>query len=397
MTLFGYGKTTQAIAAHYSDARFYDDKVHKPFTDEHGHKVYPASMFDPDYSMLEIPSPGIPPYNAMIQKARHLVSEYDFFPMPYSVWISGTNGKTTTTQMTHHLLRDHGALAGGNIGTPLADLDPQAPIWVLETSSFTLHYTQKASPGIYILLPITPDHISWHGSMQAYEEAKLKPLFTMREGDVAIIPARYANTPTKAHIVPYDNAQDLANYFGFDMNNVNFKGGFLVDALLAMAVDKILFDRIQYEVINAFVLDAHRQEKIVDTQGRTWVNDSKATNIDATLALLQAYSSDEPIHLILGGDDKGVDLSLLFEHLKAYNHIVLYLIGSNEERLAAFSERYRIPYHRMGTMARAIATIDTLHNASSVALLSPAAASLDQFKSYADRGNQFREAVTKLS
>ena len=154
VSLFGYGGTTKALAKKIKNVVFYDDKVTKPFTDENGFKVKPSSDFDPKYSSLEITSPGIPPHNPLIQKAANLISEYDYFAdkMPFSIWISGTNGKTTTTQMTHHLLREYGSLEGGNIGTALADLATEAPIWVLETSSFTLHYTNKAKPNIYVLL-----------------------------------------------------------------------------------------------------------------------------------------------------------------------------------------------------------------------------------------------------
>ncbi len=398
MNLFGYGKTTKALAKKFGKAKFYDDNVNKPLTDEAGHKLYPSNMFEPDYSDLEIPSPGIPPYHPLIQKAKNLLSEYDYFAdvMPYSVWISGTNGKTTTTQMTTHLLRNKGAQSGGNIGTPLADMDPQAPLWILETSSYTLHYTNIASPGIYILLPITPDHVEWHGSIEAYEAAKLKPLMTMQEGEIAIIPQKYAHTPTQASIVTYENVEDLAEQFGIDLEKIHFQGAFLFDAVMALAVEKILFDTLSYDTINNFELDPHRQEKITDAKGRLWINDSKATNIDATIELLKTYSDDHSIHIILGGDDKGVDLASLFIHLKRYQNIELYLIGKNAARLAQYANDYKIPFIECGTMDKAIEKIDKLHTTKSVAMLSPAAASLDQFSSYVDRGDQFKAKVAKI-
>jgi len=125
--------------------------------------------------------------------------------MPLTIWISGTNGKTTTTQMMQHLLKEKGSLAGGNIGTALGELDSDANMWILETSSFTMHYTNIASPNIYVLLPIKPDHLSWHGDMQEYEKAKLKPLDSMKEGEIAIIPEKYKDYKTNAHIIPYND------------------------------------------------------------------------------------------------------------------------------------------------------------------------------------------------
>jgi UDP-N-acetylmuramoylalanine--D-glutamate ligase len=129
----------------------------------------------------------------MVKKANNIQSDYDlvYKDMPFSIWISGTNGKTTTTQMCQYLLKDKGSVCGGNIGTPVTLLDKNAPIWILETSSFTFHYTNIAKPNLYILLPISEDHITWHGSFEEYKKAKLKPLDMMLEGEIAIIPEEF--------------------------------------------------------------------------------------------------------------------------------------------------------------------------------------------------------------
>lgn len=396
VSLFGYGGTTKAIAKHIPHAVFYDDKCLKEFKDENGFTIKPSSLFDPKYSDLEIPSPGIPPSNPLIAKARNVISEYDYFSdkMPLSIWISGTNGKTTTTQMMQHLLEKRGSLAGGNIGTALGELDTNANIWILETSSFTMHYTNIASPNIYVLLPINPDHLSWHGSMDEYVAAKLKPLKTMKEGEVAIIPDKYKNYTTNAHIISYTDENDLASHFGIDTTKVKFKGAFLADALLAMAAQIILFDKVDYEKINAFELDPHRQEELRDSQNRLWVNDTKATNIDATIAALKRYK-DSNIHLILGGDDKGVDLNELFEFLLTC-HVKIYTIGSNKEKLSSLACQYEINFELCQNLANAIQKININLQDADVALLSPAASSLDEFSSYAQRGNEFKEAVLQL-
>ena len=396
VSLFGYGGTTKAIAKHIPDAVFYDDKCLTPFKDENGFNIRPSSLFDPQYSDLEIPSPGIPPSNPLISKAHNVISEYDYFSekMPLSVWISGTNGKTTTTQMMQHLLKERGSLAGGNIGTALGELNTDANIWILETSSFTMHYTNIASPNIYVLLPIHPDHLSWHGSMDEYMQAKLKPLDTMKEGEVAIIPNAYKDYKTNAHIISYADENDLASHFGIDTQKVKFKGAFLADALLAMAVEKILFDKIDYLKINAFELDPHRQEELKDSKNRLWVNDTKATNIDATIAALKRYK-DSNIHLILGGDDKGVELNELFDFLLTCN-VKIYNIGSNKDKLSSLACSYEINYERCENLADAVKRININLENAEVALLSPAAASLDEFSSYAQRGNEFKEAVLKL-
>ncbi len=397
VSLFGYGGTTRSLAKLIPTAIFYDDKCIKPFKDDHGFMVRPSSEFNPKYSDLEIPSPGIPPSNPLVRQADNLISEYDYFSdaKPLSIWISGTNGKTTTTQMMQHLLKDKGSQEGGNIGTPLADLDQDVSMWILETSSFTMHYTNIARPNIYVLLPLSPDHLSWHGDMKEYINAKLKPLSKMQEGEIAIIPKEYKDIQTDAHIISYADENGLAKEFGIDISKVNFKGAFLADALLAMAVDKILFDRIDYNKINSFVLDPHRQEELRDSKNRLWVNDTKATNLDATIAALKRYRALH-VELILGGDDKGVDLSELFEFLKNVD-VKIYAIGSNKNRLSDLALTYAINYEICINLQDAINKIDKELKSNAVALLSPAAASLDEFSSYAQRGNEFKEAVYKLS
>jgi len=396
ISIFGYGTTTQPLAKHIKNAVFYDDKCSEPYAGVHGSFVRPSSEFDPNFSDLEITSPGIPPSNPLIQKAKNLISEYDYFKdvNNLKIWISGTNGKTTTTQMMQHLLSDKGAQSGGNIGVPLADLDQSAPIWILETSSFTMHYTNDAAPNIYALLPISPDHISWHGSEEAYIADKLKPLSMMKSTVKAIVPELFKDVETRAELITYKDENDLAKIFEIDASRVKFKGAFLVDALLAMAVDKILFGRVDYARMNSFTLDLHRQEEVRDAQDRLWVNDTKATNIDASLAALKRYENSF-IHLILGGDDKGVDLRKLFEFLKN-KKVKLYNIGSNKDKLSKLSDEYKLDFIKCKNLISAIQEISIKLKKNEVALLSPAASSLDEFSSYAQRGDIFKDTVKTL-
>ena len=396
IALFGYGITTKALTKCIKNAVFYDDRCKEPYAGINGSFVRPSSEFHPNNSDIEITSPGIPPSNPLIKKAKHLMSEYDYFADLYNlkIWISGTNGKTTTTQMMQYLLSDKGSVAGGNIGTPLAELDQKAPLWILETSSFTMHYTNRAYPNIYILLPITPDHISWHGCAKNYVEDKLKPLSMMQSRDRAIIPYAYRDIPTKAEVIPYKDAEDLAKIFEIDVSRVKFEGAFLMDALLAMAVDKLLFQRVDYKKINSFTIDPHRQEEVRDKKGRLWVNDTKATNLDATIAALKRYESAS-LHLILGGDDKGVDLSQLFDFLEE-KKVTLYAIGSNKEKLCTLAKAHKIAHLKCDNLSDAVKKIDKALQKEEIALLSPAAASLDEFNSYAERGNLFKKSVVEL-
>lgn len=396
ISIFGYGTTTKPLAKHIKNAVFYDDGCTEPYAGVDGSFVRPSSEFDVKHSDLEITSPGIPPSNPLIQKAQNLISEYDYFKdvMNLKIWISGTNGKTTTTQMMQHLLEDKGSLAGGNIGTPLAELDQKSPIWILETSSFTMHYTNEAAPNIYVLLPLSPDHLSWHGSMDEYVADKLKPLSMMRSVDTAIIPDAYKNVQTRAKLITYKDEADLARIFDINADRVEFKGAFLADALLAMSVDKILFDRVDYKKMNSFVLDPHRQEELRDSKNRLWVNDTKATNLDATIAALKRYE-ESYVRLILGGDDKGVDLNELFKYLQD-KKLHIYAIGTNKEKLCKLAIDYKVAFTKCSKLSNAINKIDENLKADEVALLSPAASSLDEFSSYAQRGDEFKTAVKNI-
>jgi UDP-N-acetylmuramoylalanine--D-glutamate ligase len=314
--------------------------------------------------------------------------------MPFSIWISGTNGKTTTTQMLTHLLKKRGGVAGGNIGTPLAELNTNAPIWILESSSFTLHHTHLASPNIYLLLPITPDHLDWHGTPEQYEADKLKPLLTMKEGELALIPKGLNLPQTSAFVVEYDSEKFLETYFDIDSSKIKFKAAFLEDALLALAVTKTLFDEIDYDTINSFTLDNHRQEEITDPKGRLWVNDSKATNLDATIQAIKGYE-EKFIRLILGGNDKGADLTPLFELLQN-KKVHIYSIGANSQKISLLAKKYQINLTTCKTLENAVKTISNERTKNDVALLSPAAASFDQFNSYKHRGEEFFRFIKNL-
>lgn len=400
ISLFGYGKTTQAIAKNlvnkFGPFDIYDDHFQEENKDEWGNRLLNPKKFDEKLSELEIPSPGFPPNHTLIKKAKNLQSEYDFFydAMPKSIWISGTNGKTTTTQMATHLLSHVGAVMGANVGFPLAELDLNAKIWILETSSFTLHYTHTAKPEIYALLPISADHLSWHGNFENYAKDKLSVLERMNECDIAILPEIYAKTPTKAYIISYKDEFDLAQKMNINIEKISFKSPFLLDAVMALSIEKILLDTLSYELLNHFVMEKNKLEELQDNQGRLWVNDTKATNENAVMAALKRYK-DKKIYLIIGGDDKGVDLSALFDFMKDFD-IELYAIGVSTQKMLDYALKANLKAHKCEFLENAVQEISKVLKNNEVALLSPACASLDQFSSYAQRGEKFKEYVSKI-
>jgi len=385
LRILGKGLTAQAIKKRFPDALMYDDSN--------------QDEFDINSQTLTVVSPGIPPSNYLVQNTKNLISDYDLFldnaNVPFNIWISGTNGKTTTTQMCQHLLSQYKSEFGGNIGMPLASLNTDSKIWILESSSFTLHYTSQSNPNLYILLPISEDHISWHGSFEEYKKSKLKPMDNMSDGEVAIIPKEFEDYKTSAKKIVYESSEDLCKIFNIDTNKIKFKEPFLLDAILALSSSVILFDKIDYELINSFVIDKHKVEELYDKKNRLWINDSKATNVDATICAIQSYK-DKKIYLILGGDDKGANLIPLFEHLKCHK-IEIFSIGSNCEKLLELSSKYNLKNNSCKNLEKAVIDINLKLDEKSVAMLSPAASSLDQFSSYAQRGNSFKELVNRLS
>lgn len=384
MRILGKGKTAKAIQSRYLDAVMYDDSE--------------INKYDVNSDELTVVSPGIPPHNTLVHNTKNLISEYDLFAkeMPYTIWISGTNGKTTTTQMLQHLLEEKNSQCGGNIGLPLAKMDMTKNIWILETSSFTLHYTNSAKPNLYILLPISDDHLSWHGTFEKYRDSKLKPLSLMDKDDIAIVPIEYKYYKTDAKIIYYSNTTDLEKEFGIDSKKIYFKEPFLLDAVVAMAAANIVTNKLNYPQINTFIQDSHKLEEFQDAKNRLWIDDSKATNIDATIQALKTYA-DKTIYLILGGDDKGANLLPLFEELQKYD-VTLYLIGKNSALLKELSLKYSINAFKLDILEKAIEKINDAYKASkhSVCLLSPAAASLDQYSSYKQRGEKFKELINSF-
>jgi len=217
----------------------------------------------------------------------------------------------------------------------------------------------------------------------------------MKDDDLAIVPEIYKNKiTTNGKIIFYKDATDLAKQLEIDTNKINFQGVFLLDALLALCVSKILFNETDYDLINSFTLEAHRQEELYDSYGRLWVNDTKATNIDACTAALKRYKNRH-IHLILGGDDKGVDMMGLFDYLVTLD-VIVYAIGSNASKLLSLCKKYTLTCKECSDLNIAVDEINKELTKEDVALLSPAAASLDQFTSYQHRGDEFKRLVLSL-
>ena len=293
-------------------------------------------------------------------------------PTPHTqIWVSGTNGKTTTTQMLESILSPFGARAGGNIGTPLITLYEQnAPLWILETSSFALHYTRTATPSIYALLPLSPDHISWHNGFENYVCDKLSPLARMGVDSVAIVPSALRDhrlcKEFAGEMIYYADSSDLRAYLldnglGDEkaLDSLPFFEPFLLDAYIALCCAFALSRQCPHittatflPTLASFTIGAHRMEEFyVRAFGAEWlfVDDSKGTNTDATLQAITRYK-DRALFLILGGDDKGADCSEIFTLLAGLKRVEIFTIGSNEPKLLDLAARHSVKAHKCGTL-----------------------------------------------
>ena len=157
----------------------------------------------------------------------------------------------------------------------------------------------------------------------------------------------------------------------------------------------VLFGKCNVDKINSCMLDPHKLQELSDAKGRLWVNDTKGTNLDATIEAVKRYS-DKKIKIILGGDDKGVCLERLFEMLQPLD-VEVFAIGSNAQKLMDLSQKFRVCATKCDFVHVAVEKISKILDENGVGLLSPAAASLDQFSSYIERGEVFMECVSKIS
>ena len=342
-----------------------------------------------DLSLLDgvdvlVKSPGVPRETLLVLAAHDrgipVWSEVElgFRLLPDSkfVGVTGTNGKTTTTELLGAIFRAAGrdVTVAGNVGTPLTSVR-EADWVVCELSSFQLEDVHDFACDVAVLLNLEPDHLDRHGSFAAYRDAKLR---IFERAGARIVPrglglegiefAADDPLPAEPLIRGAHNRENAA-------------------AATAAARAAGIGDEAIADGLRTFPGVPHRLELVAERGGVRYVNDSKATNVAAALRALAAYS-DEPVHLILGGSPKGEDFSPLAAAIGP-NVRSVHLIGAEAPRLAEV-----IDGDRDETLGAAVAHAALLARSGDVVLLSPACASYDQFANFEERGETFRELVT---
>ncbi len=294
-----------------------------------------------------------------------------------SIGITGTNGKSTTTALVHHVLTACGVdnAMGGNIGTAALAIDMPAKggAIVLELSSYQLDLCPTYKPDIAVLLNITPDHLDRHGDMAGYTASKMK-IFG-------------ANHQVQIKFPAVDDRVRVCKNMKGEHNLQNATAALLVGEAMGLNPDDIL------DAIKSFPGLNHRQYFVRAIGGVDYINDSKATNAEATAKALGAY---EDIFWIAGGQAKDGGLSGLEEYMPRVRHA--FLIGEAMPEFSKWMDQNGVPYSRNATLKRAFAEAHQKAQKAGrgVVLLSPACASWDQFKNFEDRGNQFAALAEAL-
>jgi UDP-N-acetylmuramoylalanine--D-glutamate ligase len=377
---------------------------------------------------LIVVSPGVPIDAPLLAQARGLgeavIGEIElaaqFLPGPI-VAITGSNGKTTTTTLTGEILTAGGvpALVGGNIGTPAISLVEQAKpetVIVLEVSSFQLETIQQFRSKVAVVLNVTPDHLDRHKTFEIYVDAKARIFENQRGDDFAVLneddPTCVAMAArTRAQVFWFSRQKEVTQGAWVRDGNILFRNGSRQEEIMRVAevplkgshnLENVLAavcasapmgcapEKIR-QAVRDFKAVEHRLEFVATIRGVDYYNDSKATNVDATIKALESFPAN--IHLILGGKDKGSDYSVLNDLIKQRVKRV-YTIGAAAEKIESQIKGVEVVHAE--TLENALRKADAAAEPGDVVLLAPACASFDQFKNYEQRGQVFKEIVRQI-
>lgn len=380
---------------------------------------------------IVVKSPGIPPTAPIVKKLTEkgipVLSEIEFaarFTDSKMVCITGSNGKTTTTLLTYHILRKAGVDVGlaGNVGKSLALQVARQPhaVYVIELSSFQLENMYKFKANIAVILNITPDHLDrYENKMENYAAAKFRILqnqtkedFFIYWQDDPIIRQQIMDVQSEAYRLPFglEREGDTAAYLDngivrfttpmevweIPRDKLSLPGLHNLYNSMAAGLSATAFhirkDKIR-EALEDFEAVEHRLEYVDTVDGVKYVNDSKATNVNSTWYALE--SMDSPVVLILGGKDKGNDYSEIEDLVKKKVKAIV-CMGLHNEKLLEFFEGKVPEIYDTHSLDDAIGMCRKAAKEGDTVLLSPCCASFDLFKSYEDRGRQFKQAVKDL-
>lgn len=389
---------------------------------QHSEKAYDCNLM--------VVSPGVPTDSKVIKTAKmkgiKIISEVELascFCAGNIIAITGSNGKTTTTSLCGYLFNHCGVkmYVAGNIGNPFSDiaLDVKENEFVsLEVSSFQLDYIESFKPKVSIILNITPDHLNRYDyKLENYTQSKLRVYKNQTKEDYLIINkddlelqknvtdqlsrTYYFSLSRKLTNGCYLSAENIyyeekgVRKFECKTGDIQLRGEHNWSNSMAVITAAKLFNLDNEKIISAlrtFKAVEHRLELVMEINGVKFINDSKATNVDSVMCALKSF--DDPIHLILGGQDKGNDYNQIEELVKK-NVKQVYAIGSSSEIIKEFFSG-KIDVEICSSLKSAATNAFDNAERGEVVLLSPACASFDMFENYEDRGNQFKKIIENL-
>jgi UDP-N-acetylmuramoylalanine--D-glutamate ligase len=323
--------------------------------------------------------------------------------------VTGSNGKTTTVEAIGHVHRAAGVdvVVAGNVGTALTTLPgalaPEAVV-VCEASSFQLEDTEAFAPEVAVLLNLAEDHLDRHGSFDAYRAAKLRAFAAQPPGTLAVTRADLIDLlGGEADRVTFGPRGDLEHRDGrltwrgqplMEASEIRLRGAHNREnamATAAVCLARGLPAEAVREGLATFAGVPHRMEEVARIAGVLYVNDSKATNVASAVVAIESFPAGT-VHAILGGSAKGSDYTPLAQPLTEHARAA-YLIGETAPELRAALERTGITLHDCGDLEHAVAAARAAATEGDVVLLSPACASYDQYRSFEERGDEFRALV----
>jgi len=346
-----------------------------------------------------IKSPGVPAEAPLVAAARRreipVWSELELgsrlLPNPI-VAVTGTNGKTTTSELLGAMIH---APVAGNVGRALTDLDGQVEPdeWIIcEVSSFQLEDIHEFRPTVAVLLNLEPDHLDRHGSLEAYRAAKLRVFENQTPDDDAVVPRGFGEIPGSAHRIEFDpNDGELK---GIELAMPGEHNRENAAAAMAAARAVVVPESRIVHALTTFPGVPHRLEQVAEAGGVRYVNDSKATNTAAARRAVAAY--DEPLHVILGGRGKGESYTELALDLSGRARRA-YLIGETAGEIAIALELAGVDHEVSGDLETAVRSAARNAKPGEIVLLAPACASYDQFQDFEERGDAFRRLAEELA
>ena len=351
---------------------------------------------------LLVKSPGVPAEAPLVAAARErgatVWSEVELggrlLPNPI-LGVTGTNGKTTTTELLGEVFRAAGrqVAVAGNVGRPLTGLDGTLAedAWIVcELSSFQLEDIEQFRPRIAVLLNLTPDHLDRHADLDEYRRAKLRIFENQIEEDVAVVPRGFGEIPGRGRRVEFDWRDDLPAQPRIPGEHNAENAAAATAAARAAGVP----DEAIAQALEAFEGVPHRLELVREIDGIRFVNDSKATNPEAAERALSAYPPG--VRLILGGSRKGSSYEALARAAAERGVAKAYLVGESADEIAEALAAAGVRFTDSGTIEQAIDDAFADAERGEVVLLSPACASYDQFRDFEERGERFRALVEAL-